>query len=553
MSKANEFLCPINRSHKLQDRDKLIKHIMRCKEMRPYKTVYICGYHNTHMFISQREREIHHRDCPFRLQKECQQYSLPNTSYDPKAQPYQPSKDIDHYWKKNKERLQIKEELLREQKQLKRRLAYNPDEDLVHLYSRMTGEWGAKDTLVIKTPFMGGRVFELVILDPETKLQTSLYELKQGEFKFEQFTSLSLLKELNELAEFGSDSEKTKIIVCACSIQYPIGDNLTCYLSMLSAMIEEKLIMGVYSKDGAEIVIMPTKILNISLGEFRDLAVVVLNKPNPEVVPLSSAEIDELNLKDQIAKLEDEIIEEERLYQLLYQEQESMSSELIQTEDNIISTANRVQFLEERLAEYLKRCPNPDVIINENIQKKKLIASELNILEKSENEISQHAILSSDHTLEDLRDQFSRQELLKSQIIPQLKDTIEMIEEEMEPLKLEIASLKSELHGMVLTAPPRQLTSKKSSISGSSRSKPSSAQASLKSQYPSSLDSPLASFWPHQSPSSLLLCNFCGVSLQDFASIPCGHVTSCWVCARTREAEGGPGCCEQGKGSKFII
>ncbi|KAM3143952.1 hypothetical protein pb186bvf_004003 [Paramecium bursaria] len=75
------YVCPMQKNHRLQSADKLKNHIHTCRDLKfcdQIRTLYICQFWFSHMFLDKDDRDNHEKECRFG--------QLPGNIYNPQAQ-----------------------------------------------------------------------------------------------------------------------------------------------------------------------------------------------------------------------------------------------------------------------------------------------------------------------------------------------------------------------------------------------------------------------------------------------------------------------------------
>ena len=171
---ADEFNCPMNKNHKLSSGYKLRTHIMKCKELTHIEYFYLCGYNNDHIFISAQDRLDHYKVCCSKHQSSINfsEHKIKNLGYSPTARPYKPSKDQMRFYKQNKRRLEIEQQVIKQRKAELRIEAYNPDSAPIERYRRKMRDWSGLPTLILSMfPTSDDMALTMVDLRPRVCLE----------------------------------------------------------------------------------------------------------------------------------------------------------------------------------------------------------------------------------------------------------------------------------------------------------------------------------------------------------------------------------------------
>lgn len=118
------FICPKERNHKCEGKDRFVRHLWNCKMLKSYPEFYSCKYETLHLFVTQEDKMLHERECPAQVK-----YRGPNATRDEstlvpnlkfKNPGYDPTfvgKKVDTtYYTINKERLIRQEQEIKNEK-----------------------------------------------------------------------------------------------------------------------------------------------------------------------------------------------------------------------------------------------------------------------------------------------------------------------------------------------------------------------------------------------------------------------------------------------------
>src|SRR3990167_659077 len=71
------FICPKEKNHKCEGRERFIRHLWNCKGLKCYPEFYSCKYESMHVFITSEEKILHEQECPLQAK-----YKGPNATMD---------------------------------------------------------------------------------------------------------------------------------------------------------------------------------------------------------------------------------------------------------------------------------------------------------------------------------------------------------------------------------------------------------------------------------------------------------------------------------------
>lgn len=85
------FLCPKDKNHKLESKDRLIWHLNNCKLVKNIPEFYSCRYETYHLFATQQEKEKHELECKsahkLKNMPIIQNFKIANPGYDKDFKP----------------------------------------------------------------------------------------------------------------------------------------------------------------------------------------------------------------------------------------------------------------------------------------------------------------------------------------------------------------------------------------------------------------------------------------------------------------------------------
>lgn len=141
------YLCPREKNHKFETKERLIKHLSNCKLLKADIDFFSCKYDIYHLFVSVRDKEEHEKKCPSwrklvdtreNQTAHTQFFKISNPGYDPS---FVPKKVMTGYYTQNRERLE-REELMIKTNKSKVRVNVadmkkdHADGDFITLYGR---------------------------------------------------------------------------------------------------------------------------------------------------------------------------------------------------------------------------------------------------------------------------------------------------------------------------------------------------------------------------------------------------------------------------------
>jgi hypothetical protein len=116
------FLCPREKNHKFESKDRLIKHLSNCKLLKGDVEFYSCKYETYHLFVSLKDKEEHEKHCPTRSKIKDSNpapplsgslFKVANPGFDPT---FIPKKVQTGYFSQNRERLEREEQMIKTNK-----------------------------------------------------------------------------------------------------------------------------------------------------------------------------------------------------------------------------------------------------------------------------------------------------------------------------------------------------------------------------------------------------------------------------------------------------
>lgn len=115
---AGVYYCPRDKNHKVDSKDRLIKHLSNCKLLKGYPEFYSCAFDTYHLFVSPFEKEAHEQVCLGRSKAEnpedliaSSSFMFANPGFDEK---FVPKKVDSQFYNKNKERLEREDKEIKE-------------------------------------------------------------------------------------------------------------------------------------------------------------------------------------------------------------------------------------------------------------------------------------------------------------------------------------------------------------------------------------------------------------------------------------------------------
>lgn len=142
------FLCPRDKNHKFEAKDRLIRHLKNCKLLKADQEFFSCKYETYHLFATLKDKDEHEKFCPVKTRVkqtgETASYStslfkVKNPGFDPS---FVPKKVSTGYYNENKERLEREEQIIKTNKSKIRvnvadtRKDLIIDDDSVNLFGR---------------------------------------------------------------------------------------------------------------------------------------------------------------------------------------------------------------------------------------------------------------------------------------------------------------------------------------------------------------------------------------------------------------------------------
>lgn len=116
------FLCPRDKNHKFEAKERLIKHLKNCKLLKGDGEFFSCKYETYHLFVSLKDKEEHEKCCPVRMKLKTigdnvitnnSLFKVTNPGFDPS---FVPKKVSTGYYNQNKERLEREEQTIKTNK-----------------------------------------------------------------------------------------------------------------------------------------------------------------------------------------------------------------------------------------------------------------------------------------------------------------------------------------------------------------------------------------------------------------------------------------------------
>lgn len=142
------FLCPREKNHKFEAKDRLIKHLSNCKLLKGDAEFYSCRYETYHLFVSIKDKEEHEKHCPTRMKSKdpspaagsSSLFKVSNPGFDPS---FVPKRVSTGYYVQNRERLEREEQQIKNNKSKVRvnvadmKRDFVGDNDTIILYGRV--------------------------------------------------------------------------------------------------------------------------------------------------------------------------------------------------------------------------------------------------------------------------------------------------------------------------------------------------------------------------------------------------------------------------------
>lgn len=563
---SNEFSCPVNKSHILKDHVRLHKHILRCKEMRPYKKIYVCGFKSTHMFVTEKERKLHHKVCSHQnspFNPSC----ITNLGYDSKAKIYRASTHIESFYQKNKSRLKEENKKIKKNKESIRVLAYNQEADPQHVYKNKYREWKDLPFIFLKFNFtknMGKLEFvELPLLNLPENVQLSNYSLKNSVQELQHVIEIKRVPYLDDILNgklSTPNSKLEKVVACYSLLTTGEGskNDIDNYMELLRKMRDDEFCIP-FSEEGSSLLaFVPTKLLKIDLGPLRDFTLICIQEgiKNQKIeyelhsdrglVDSSVIVSEEKNMKKkQLKEIEEKLIFESEQWKNDLKNEKIVDKILLERSEKIRKISiNFENFISEKI--FLKKLENKQLEIEKFEKKIKSLKN------SSHNQQQIQAILNKamDTTPADFMeyeqnvDELTQYEKMGQKIFRDTKGLYFKYSRIVEVLKQHFKNYRRT----------------KSKISGASRkSAPASSQIggnlrvigedyeglevqTAKQQKEEKQKVRKELIWKKLPKSNEDYCKMCMGRVKDTLYSPCGHILYCWYCSKTLRGKLGFDC-----------
>ena len=545
------FRCPANPNHKLSDTIKQMKHIMRCKEMIPYKTVYVCGYHKTHLFLSPEERKNHYKSCTYST-GDFQETTFQNHNHDPKIQPYKHTKHISEFYQKNKARLKAEEKLTKERKWQLRQRVYDRENDPVHLIKSMQSIWN-------KQPFIYFRVdvgsfkkkFALANLKPHFSEEDRELLMGNRQCSYQPISTILHVKEIKQISYYPEldkllKEPVDKRLIFSKIIGYfnlILGENedvtLKDYFDMVTPMQNHKLVLPFTEKNGAKLAFVHKDNLGINPGNQVSLVLLVYHQVEASEPSQIEHEEDTSNGKDSIPKQIQVKIREPTKEEIKLSKLKRRIIELKKEKERALKPVEKIQKIILRLQEKAERRKDENTKLLKGRDLIGVYNSRIDIIEEYRKHISsltnkdsnrkEILYISFKQSNIDQNTMYRKEnliELTKKQI-EKLKNLIEKAEETLKQQKNQKQKLDEELKKF----------KKVSNINKTSRkSVPKPAKAPKSTQKEEKEEEEKYKFSPWSKlpmTSKASICNVCYERRRSIIFPECRHTTMCWVCAKS--------------------